>query len=97
VFYTPTIYRSYILRNMKVLVEFCTAWGYDKRYKALATKLQSSIPDLQVQGNVKPPRSSAFEITTEDGSVLWSKLGGQGFPDENALNVIIGKLKDAKS
>ena len=31
--------------------------------------------------NLKVGRDSAFEITDEASTVLWSKLNGQGFPE----------------
>jgi len=49
------------------------------------------FPNVTVEGNVKPPRTGAYEITTDDGTVLWSKLGGAGFPDDQ---IILSKLKE---
>ncbi|PRP84902.1 hypothetical protein PROFUN_07556 [Planoprotostelium fungivorum] len=46
-------------------------------YKALANDLKKTFPDLEITG--AGGRTSSFEVTV-DGEVVWSKLGGQGFP-----------------
>lgn len=38
-------------------------------------------------------RTGSFEITTEKGTVAWSKLNGMGFPDEKQVGDIIQKLQ----
>jgi len=53
---------------------------------------------VEVLGNSKGrPRAGAFEVTSEDGTVFWSKLGGAGFPDPtkliNILRPIYGDQK----
>jgi selT/selW/selH-like putative selenoprotein len=44
----------------------------------LAEELERVFPDVQVVPRIG--RRSSFEVTA-NGSLLWSKLGGQGFPD----------------
>ena len=42
--------------------------------------------DVEVAGNPEgSPRSGAFEVTDDAGTVYWSKLSGQGFPTEDEL------------
>ena len=41
---------------------------------------------MEVAGNPEgSPRSGAFEVTDDAGTVYWSKLSGQGFPTEDEL------------
>jgi len=42
-----------------------------------------------VVGNPSKPRTGAFEITTADGKVYWSKLKNDKFPDpEEAAKLV---------
>jgi selT/selW/selH-like putative selenoprotein len=55
------------------------------------------MPEIEVLGNSKgKSRTGAFEVTAEDGTVYWSKLGGAGFPDPAKLVAII-KAAQAKA
>eukprot|EP00700_Malawimonas_jakobiformis_P001998 EC722982.1.p2 GENE.EC722982.1~~EC722982.1.p2 ORF type:complete len:64 (+),score=8.14 EC722982.1:201-392(+) len=49
----------------------------------VASALKSAFPGLEVLGNSQAtrPRLGAFEVTTEDGQVLFSKLKTGRFPD----------------
>jgi len=49
---------------------------------ALITEFGSAI---EVLGNVNAPRSGAFEITLEDGTLIHSKLKGGGFPQPKII------------
>jgi len=50
---------------------------------------------VEVLGNAKgKPRSGAFEVTSEDGTVYWSKLGGLGFPTPAKLIAVMAKDKE---
>jgi len=41
----------------------------------LKSAINSELPDVQVAGNEKgKPRSGAFEVTTDDGELIYSKL-----------------------
>jgi len=50
--------------------------GYGSKFRACATAIEKAFPDVEVLGNSKGrPRAGAFEVTSEDGTVFWSKLG----------------------
>ncbi|ELR22749.1 selT/selW/selH selenoprotein domain containing protein [Acanthamoeba castellanii str. Neff] len=67
--------------------------GYGSKFRACATAIERAFPEIEVLGNAKgKPRSGAFEVSSEDGVVFWSKLGGAGFPDPAKL---VAKLKTA--
>jgi selT/selW/selH-like putative selenoprotein len=51
-------------------------------------------PNLQVVGNETKPRSGAFEVTTDKGDVLFSKLSKeQRKPTSDDVDNIVGALK----
>tara|TARA_B100000959_G_C14436143_1_gene400665 strand:+ start:360 stop:524 length:165 start_codon:yes stop_codon:yes gene_type:complete len=43
--------------------------------------IKKIIPEAKVQGNVKPPRSGAFEVTIDD-KLVYSKFKTGGFPQK---------------
>lgn len=50
-----------------------TNCGYKTLFLEKKRLLESLSPRIQVVGNPHMPRLAAFEITLEDGTVLWSK------------------------
>lgn len=59
--------------KVKVFFEYCTNCGYKTLFLEKKRLLESLSPRIQVVGNPHMPRLAAFEITLEDGTVLWSK------------------------
>jgi selT/selW/selH-like putative selenoprotein len=43
------------------------------------------MPTMEVIGNTRPPRSGAFEVTTDIGVILYSKLKSGSFPSPLAI------------
>ena len=41
-------------------------------------------PDAKVQGNLKPPRAGAFEVSI-DGKLVYSKFDSGDFPKEKEI------------
>jgi Dyp-type peroxidase family len=58
----------------KINIEYCTNCGYVTHYMAIKQAIEEVSPNVVVVPNPFLPRLSAFEITTEEGEVLWSKL-----------------------
>jgi len=46
----------------------------------VSKQVKKLIPDVQIEGNAKPPRSGAFEITI-DGKLVYSKFQTGNFPN----------------
>ena len=46
----------------------------------MSKQVKKFIPDAQVKGNAKPPRSGAFEVTI-DGKLVYSKFQTGNFPN----------------
>lgn len=65
-------------------------WDYSSEFEALKTALQKEFPGIVVEGNKQKPRGGAFEVTTEDGTLLFSKLETDRFPSNEE---VIEKLK----
>ena len=47
----------------------------------MSKAIKKIIPEVKVQGNAKPPRSGAFEVTI-DNKLVYSKFNTGGFPQE---------------
>jgi selT/selW/selH-like putative selenoprotein len=71
-------------KKVKVFFEYCTNCGYKTIFVEKKRVLEALSPRIQVVGNPRMPRLAAFEVTLEDGTVLWSKLsdrdGHNNFP-----------------
>jgi Dyp-type peroxidase family len=73
-------------RPIIVNFEYCTNCGYVTIFKEKKKLLELLSDDIIVVGNPVFPRLSAFEVTAEDGTVLWTKLnhesgdGGNNYP-----------------
>lgn len=58
--------------------------------------LEANVPDCKVTGEATPTTSGAFEVEDRAlGKKYWSKLGGQGYLDNNkeALGQVIAAIK----
>eukprot|EP00741_Cyanophora_paradoxa_P016302 tig00020911_g15741.t1 len=57
---------------------------YGSKFNAVAAALNRAFGEqVEVVGNAKAPRASAFEIVLESGELIHSKLNGGGFPEPN--------------
>ena len=50
----------------------------------MSKHVKKIFPNIKVQGNVKPPRSGAFEVSI-DGKLVYSKFQTGTFPEENDI------------
>ena len=50
----------------------------------MSKAIKKIAPDARVQGNSKPPRSGAFEVSIDD-KLVFSKFGSGGFPQESDI------------
>jgi len=46
----------------------------------VSKKIKNIMPSVQVEGNAKPPRNGAFEVTL-DGKLVYSKFQTDNFPN----------------
>eukprot|EP00877_Chromochloris_zofingiensis_P001621 jgi/Chrzof1/1145/Cz01g42080.t1 len=63
------------------------------RFIALADVIEDAFPNLIVEGNPDGDgRAGAFEVSSEAGDVIFSKLQSRGFPD---VDSVVAALQDA--
>jgi len=57
------------------------------RFISMADDIEDAIPEVMVDGNPPDmkPRAGSFEVTLEDGTVLFSKLKDSTYPESTAL------------
>lgn len=60
--------------------------------------LESNIPGLSVTGEATPTSSGAFEVKGRSGKLFHSKLGGDGYLDNDRakLGLVLSAVKAAK-
>ncbi len=68
----------------QILVEYDPA-DVD-RFIALADAIEEAFPDLLVEGNPEEDgRPGAFEVSTQEGTPLFSRLASHCYPDPEGL------------
>ena len=70
---------------MTIHIEFCEKWNYHSDFDRVSKQIKKNIPNAQVEGNAKPPRSGAFEVTI-DGKLVYSKFQTGNFPQKGEIN-----------
>ena len=65
---------------MNIHIEFCEKWNYQPDFDRVSKQIKKIMPNAQVTGNSKPPRSGAFEVTIE-GELIYSKFQTGSFPN----------------
>ena len=50
----------------------------------MSKAIKNIVPEAKVEGNVKSPRSGAFEVTIDD-KLVFSKFQSGGFPQESDI------------
>jgi putative iron-dependent peroxidase len=88
-------------RPIIINIEFCTNCGYQTIFQEKKRLLELLCDDVVVIANPVFPRLSAFEITAEDGTVIWTKLdhpskdGRNNYPHVFPKNtVLIDKMRE---
>ena len=69
---------------MNIHIEYCEKWNYYPDFDRVSKHIKNISPNAKVQGNVKPPRSGAFEVSI-DGKLVYSKFQTGTFPEENDI------------
>jgi len=60
--------------DLRVVFEYCTNCGYFTIYQKARDIIMKAYPKTKIIENPKNPRLACFEIYTEDGFMLFSKL-----------------------
>jgi len=86
--------------TIRVFIEYCTNCGYKTIYLEKKRIMEDISPLIHIIGNATIPRLAAFEVTLEDGTIIWSKLGQRGgknndvdvFPSNEHLSKELRKI-----
>ena len=70
---------------MYIHIEFCEKWNYQPDFDRVSKEIKKIMPNAQVTGNSKPPRSGAFEVTIE-GKLIYSKFQTGNFPNPEDIS-----------
>lgn len=76
---------------MNVYIEYCVKWNYGPEFDRVSKILSEIIPDINIIGNEKAPRSGAFEITINN-NLVYSKFITSNFPTEVELKKILNNI-----
>jgi len=66
----------------------------------MADAIEDAYPSLLVEGNPEElgePREGSFEVSLEDGSLLFSKLKESRFPEEEEVVDLVGSAVEPSS
>jgi len=75
-----------------VYIEYCTSCGFYQKFGEIKQVIETAFPGVIVKGNVKPPRMSTFEISLDNGTLVYSKLQTKSLPSSE---VVIKKMQEA--
>ena len=70
---------------MYIHIEFCEKWNYHPDFDRVSKEIKKIMPNADVTGNSKPPRSGAFEVTI-DGKLIYSKFQTGNFPKQKEIS-----------
>ena len=70
---------------MNIHIEFCEKWNYHPDFDRVSKKILNIAPQAIIKGNLKSPRSGAFEVSIND-KLVFSKLTSGKFPQESDIN-----------
>lgn len=76
-------------KNVQVHVEFCSGWGYGRRYEDLRREILAAFPNADVSGS--KGRRTSFEVTM-NGQLAYSKLQTGKFPDYSSVVKAVAAL-----
>jgi len=63
-----------VIKDVVIFIEYCTNCGYNTIFNEKRKILEAVSNRVRIVGNPHMPRQSSFEVTTQDGIKLWSKL-----------------------
>jgi len=76
-------FRKDMVLNVKIA--YCGGWGYEPKFLKVKKSLEERFPGkIEVIGDKIPGVSGKFEVELEDGTMLHSKINGEGYVDTPA-------------
>ena len=75
---------SHFEKNFKCFI-FSGGWGYEPKFRKVKTELEGRFPGkVEIVGDKIPGITGKFEVELENGTVLHSKINGDGYVDTPA-------------
>ena len=65
-------------------IEYCEKWNYHPEFDRVSKLIKMNFSNVSVNGNIKPPRSGAFEIILNN-KLIFSKFEMNRFPTEKEI------------
>ena len=69
---------------MIIHIEYCVKWNYGPEFDRVSNEIKLVDNSIEVIGNLKPPRSGAFEIAV-DNEIVFSKFNSGRFPNNKEI------------
>ena len=69
---------------MNIHIEFCEKWNYRPDFDRVSKLIKKIDPTAKIEGNTKPPRSGAFEVSFGK-KMVYSKFKTGEFPQEGDI------------
>ena len=69
---------------MIIHIEYCVKWNYGPEFDRVSNEIKLVDNSIEVIGNLKPPRSGAFEISV-DNEIVFSKFNSGRFPNNKEI------------
>ena len=69
---------------MNIHIEFCEKWNYRPDFDRVSKLIKKNDPTAKIEGNTKPPRSGAFEVSFGK-KLVYSKFKTGEFPQEGDI------------
>ncbi len=72
---------------VSIHIEYCSGWGYGRKFKALSSDILKAVPDAKITG--LKGRKASFEIKIND-VLVFSKLESGRFPQyQDIVNQVL--------
>jgi selT/selW/selH-like putative selenoprotein len=84
-------------KAFKVVIEYCTSWGYYNKALMLKDTLKEAFPNCTVDCVVCPTKGGyEVKVTPSSGkeTLVHSKLKGEGMPDKEKTEKMLNKIKE---
>ena len=79
--------------QFNVSIEYCGGWGYGTHFNFVKGKINEVYPEANVEGFAVPGNSGCFEVKVEGEELIFSKLGGAGYPTADKIPALLASLK----
>jgi len=79
--------------KFNVSIEYCGGWGYLRHFNNVKAAINEVYPEASVEGFAVPGNTGSFEVKVEGEELIFSKLGGAGYPTGDNLAILLTSLR----